>query len=219
MKIHILIIAISFFVACETPKQKIAPVNQLSPQQENTGINLRYDFEPTLYLLTFDVDENYGQPPNQYIGFYYEPKSGQYYYAFFEETNGLPITLDDTKIEPLFFNDTNILFYDRLKYVGSLSLLERLYINIKTGQQYLQTLTPIVDTNYVDQTEYKSHRLEEPVYPDFGTNSLTGIRQADYTNKKGDSFFRAINPQYFFRPNEPIPPYLKKGTLMDYSLP
>ena len=133
-----------------------------------------------LWYATKDINPENGRVPWGYHAVYWNPKTNEYYYATGDEefgnlsiTNNLSYEIDPAKQETNY-TDTEL---EYIEYAGSISPLERLYIDKKDGTQYIKILKKITDDIVV-------------VYP------VTGQGITFYTNAEGRRFSRILHRDY-----------------------
>lgn len=133
-------------------------------------------------LFNFDEEtgQEYDRAPVGYHAIYRNPKDNSYYYAHGDGTNlyvtnSLTYKLDMSKQETNYTTRETEYIY----YVGSLSPLERLYIDIKnTNIQYIKRLVKITNDPF-------------PVYPRAPHTPIPDNSEyVYYTNNQGRRFSR-----------------------------
>ena len=163
----------------------------LSMSVASHSLDASYDIGSDLVLLqtahswfeTKDYDPDLFPPPQGYHAVYWNPKTNEYYYATGDEkfgnlsiTNNLSYEIDPAKQETNYI-DTEL---EYIEYAGSISPLERLYIDKKDGTQYIKILKKITDDIVV-------------VYPNFKDGKF---HNASYTNAEGRRFGRTLGNKY-----------------------
>ena len=161
----------------------------LSMSVASHSLDASYDIGSDLVLLqtahswfeTKDYDPDLFPPPQGYHAVYWNPKTNEYYYATGDEdfgnlriTNNLSYEIDPAKQETNY-TDTEL---EYIEYAGSISPLERLYIDKKDGTQYIKILKKITDDIVV-------------VYPKFSEQFTVS-----YTNAEGRRFGRTLGNKY-----------------------
>ncbi|MGL5722680.1 MAG: hypothetical protein ACRCY4_09805 [Brevinema sp.] len=148
-------------------------------KQRHPELFLLESFYPDPILVT-DFYSNY------IYDCYYEPTSNLYYTAHVRPTNGLDVSIADTKEERIFF-EYGLKEQLKLQYVGSFAFDMRVYIHKDTGAQFVKDLTllayrPKEDMTDEELTEFYNQfenqgdtlynrdeeeltPLSEPVYP------------------------------------------------------
>ena len=149
------------------------------------ALDASYDIGSDLVLLNTsegwysdkDIDPKDGRVPWGYHAVYWNPKTNEYYYATGDEefgnlsiTNNLSYEIDPAKQETNY-TDTEL---EYIEYAGSISPLERLYIDKKDGTQYIKILKKITNDIVV-------------VYPKFSKQFTVS-----YTNAEGRRFVRVL---------------------------
>ena len=133
-----------------------------------------------LWYYTKDLNPDDPRGYRPYKAIYWNPKDNSYYFAHGPNhtlylTNGLRYKIDPIKQE----TNCTILETYFLSYAGSISPLERLYIDKEDGTQYIKRLIKINDP--------------EPIYPllpEIPTERDNSYH--NYTNKAGRIFTRDI---------------------------
>ena len=121
------------------------------------ALDASYDIGSDLVLLQTDGanwyftkhrDPKDGLDPYGYHAVYWNPKTNEYYYATGDTpynnlsiTNNLSYEIDPAKQETNYTERE----LDFIEYAGSISPLERLYIDKKDGTQYIKILKKITD--------------------------------------------------------------------------
>ena len=136
--------------------------------------------EAAIWYATKHRDPKDGRAPLGYHAVYWNPKTNEYYYATGDApynnlriTNNLSYEIDPAKQETNY-TDTEL---EYIEYAGSISPLERLYIDKKDGTQYIKILKKITNDIVV-------------VYP------VTGQGVTFYTNVEGRRFSRILDSDY-----------------------
>ena len=139
--------------------------------------------EAAIWYATKHRDPKNGRLPYGYHAVYWNPKTNEYYYATGDTpyknlriTNNLSYEIDPAKQETNY-TDTEL---EYIEYAGSISPLERLYIDKKDGTQYIKILKKITNDIVV-------------VYPNFKDGKF---HNASYTNAEGRQFSRILNRDY-----------------------
>ncbi|MGL4394659.1 MAG: hypothetical protein ACRCS8_05490 [Brevinema sp.] len=133
-----------------------------------------------------------GEIPS-YYAIYWDSKQNILYRASLEKTNNIPFEIDSTKItEPFWSYYNNQEVSDQrtnLIYVGNLSALSRVYIDVtNTNEQYVKTLKPIMPNEYRTTFRY---------FGDVYTNRPTGALTPFLTNDGYTVLFSNQNKELF----------------------
>ena len=158
------------------------------------ALDASYDIGSDLVLLNTsegwysdkDIDPKDGRDPWGYHAVYWNPKTNEYYYATGDTpynnlriTNNLSYEIDPAKQETNY-TDTEL---EYIEYAGSISPLERLYIDKKDGTQYIKILKKITDPFPIYVSPVKINPASK--YPSIS-----------YTNAEGRRFSRILHRDY-----------------------
>lgn len=167
-----LILIIVLFLSC-TDKKQITETIVIEPEP----IKLSYDNDLDLILIDTDggknityqflpkKDENY----REYQAIYWDQRTLNYYHASIEKyTNKILYALDSNQQQEslLIENYKEFVINDiPLLYAGSISPLERVYINPEDNSSYLKTLTLLDDSFYITDDKLITNQNIDPVFP------------------------------------------------------
>lgn len=156
-----------------------------------------------LWYTTKDRNPQGGErDPYGYHAIFWKPNSNEFFHGFgtlpfsnLPQTNGFSYKIDtniNIRDSKYTHRDTNVVMF-----AGYISSNQRLYIDNDHGDQYIVTITNILD--------------KEPVYPLYGPlprlpswPEKIGFLTA-YTNSKGERFSRSVGNKYTYGKGQLIP--------------
>lgn len=196
-----LLIFLLLFGACVKKQEKINIESTIVSKEFQEYINKDTNKNTTHLVATYNngLDLTLVQYFSISNNVYWDSNKNIFYGSTsFEHTNNIIYHFDPVKATNFIYytnryDSGEFLFLDKVyKYVGSLSLLERIYIDTNNPpQQYINKLAPIDDSEIIcyDNKKFFNNSL---IYP--STITL-------YTNKQGEKFYRT--EKYTLTPVEP----------------
>ena len=156
----------------------------------STNINqkpivITYDDSLDLILIErtlTHIRNDYTNDIELYQALYKEQDSDQLYLANLQHTNNIIYSNTNYYME-LVFNEGHS---EELAYIGSISPLERIYIDTNTQEQFIKTLSPYKDEYYIAETWYVGNKENTYV-----TNKLT-TPLVYFISEYYDEMFNAI---------------------------